>query len=47
MSDVLCSKCGCDYNLDLDGKVTCSNCGSTNDAKTSPKWGDTPESFEE
>lgn len=31
MSDGLCSKYGCDYQLDLDGQVTCSNCGAMDD----------------
>ena len=31
MSDALCSKYGCDYQLDLDGQVTCSNCGAMDD----------------
>jgi hypothetical protein len=47
VSDALCSKYGCDFNLDLDGQVTCSNCGSMDDAKTPSAWGDTTESFEE
>ena len=31
MSDALCNKYGCDYQLDLDGQVTCSNCGAMDD----------------
>jgi len=31
MSDALCNKYGCDYELDLDGQVTCSNCGAMDD----------------
>ena len=31
MSDALCSKYGCDYQLDIDGQVTCSNCGAMDD----------------
>ena len=31
MSDALCAKYGCDYQLDLDGQVTCSNCGAMDD----------------
>ena len=31
MSDALCTKYGCDYELDLDGQVTCSNCGAMDD----------------
>ena len=28
MSDAICSKYGCDYELDLDGQLACSNCGA-------------------
>ena len=31
MSDPLCVKYGCDYQLDLDGQVTCFNCGAMDD----------------
>ena len=31
MTDALCTKYGCDYQLDLDGQVTCSNCGAMDD----------------
>ena len=31
MSDALCSKYGCDYQLDLDGQITCFNCGAMDD----------------
>ena len=31
MNDALCTKYGCDYQLDLDGQVTCSNCGAMDD----------------
>jgi len=31
MSDALCTKYGCDYQLDLDGQVTCANCGAMDD----------------
>ena len=31
MNDAICSKYGCDYQLDLDGQVTCSNCGAMDD----------------
>jgi hypothetical protein len=31
MSDALCTKYGCDYQLDLDGQITCSNCGAMDD----------------
>jgi hypothetical protein len=30
-NDALCNKYGCDYQLDLDGQVTCSNCGAMDD----------------
>ena len=36
MSDGLCSKYGCDYQLDLDGQVTCSNCGAMDDDASTP-----------
>ena len=31
MRDGICVKYGHDYQLDLDGQVTCSNCGSMDD----------------
>ena len=31
MSDGLCTKYGHDFQLDLDGQVTCSNCGAMDD----------------
>jgi hypothetical protein len=31
MSDALCTKYGCDYQLDLDGQITCFNCGAMDD----------------
>jgi len=31
MNDALCTKYGCDYQLDLDDQVTCSNCGAMDD----------------
>ena len=31
MSDDLCTKYGCDYQLDLDGQITCANCGAMDD----------------
>jgi len=31
MNDALCTKYGCDYQLDLDGQVTCTNCGAMDD----------------
>ena len=36
MSDALCNKYGCDYQLDLDGQVTCINCGAMDDDMTNP-----------
>ena len=36
MNDALCTKYGCDYQLDLDGQVTCSNCGAMDDDMTNP-----------
>ena len=36
MSDALCNKYGCDYQLDLDGQVTCSNCGAMDDELNKP-----------
>lgn len=35
MSDGICVKYGHDYQLDLDGQVTCSNCGSMDDEQDS------------
>ena len=37
MSDALCTKYGCDYQLDLDGQVTCSNCGAMDDDMPNPQ----------
>ncbi len=31
MSDAMCGKYGCDYQLDLDGQITCANCGAMDD----------------
>jgi hypothetical protein len=31
MSDAICTKYGCDYQLDLDGQITCANCGAMDD----------------
>ena len=31
MSDAICTKYGCDYQLDLDGLVTCGICGAMDD----------------
>jgi len=31
MNDSMCVKYGCDYQVDLDGQVTCSNCGAMDD----------------
>ena len=36
MNDALCTKYGCNYELDLDGQVTCSNCGAMDDDMTTP-----------
>ena len=33
MSDALCTKYGCDYQLDLDGQVTCTVCWAMDDDK--------------
>ena len=33
MSDSICIKYGHDFQLDLDGQVTCSNCGSMDDER--------------
>ena len=41
MSDALCTNYGCDYQLDLDGQVTCVLCGSKNESGYSTgKWSD-------
>ena len=37
MSDALCSKYGCDYQLDIDGQVTCANCGAMGDDMPNPQ----------
>ena len=37
MSDALCTKYGCDYELDLDGQVTCTNCGAMGDDMPNPQ----------
>jgi hypothetical protein len=37
MSDAMCTKYGCDYQLDLDGQVTCSNCGAMDDDMPNPQ----------
>jgi hypothetical protein len=37
MSDAICTKYGCDYQLDLDGQVTCSNCGGMGDDMPNPQ----------
>ena len=37
MSDALCSKYGCDYQLDIDGQVTCTNCGAMGDDMPNPQ----------
>ncbi len=36
MSDAMCGKYGCDYQLDLDGQVTCANCGAMDDDASTP-----------
>ena len=28
---MICAKYGCDYQLDLDGQVTCTECGAMDD----------------
>ena len=33
---MICAKYGCDYQLDLDGQVTCTQCGAMDDEKPSP-----------
>ncbi len=37
MSDAMCTKYGCDYQLDLDGQVTCTNCGAMGDDTPNPQ----------
>ena len=37
MNDALCTKYGCDYKLDLDGQVTCDNCGAMGDDMPNPQ----------
>ena len=37
MSDAMCGKYGCDYKLDLDGQVTCDNCGAMGDDMPNPQ----------
>ncbi len=37
MSDALCTKYGCDYQLDIDGQVTCANCGAMGDDMPNPQ----------
>ena len=37
MSDAMCSKYGCDYQLDIDGQVTCANCGAMGDDMPNPQ----------
>lgn len=32
---MICAKYGCDYQLDLDGQVTCTQCGALDDDMTS------------
>ena len=33
----MCTKYGCDYELDLDGQVTCTNCGAMGDDMPNPQ----------
>jgi len=46
MSNSLCTKYGCNYELDLDGQITCTNCGAMGDDMPNPvgystgKWSD-------
>ena len=37
MSDALCTKYGCDYQLDIDGQVTCANSGAMGDDMPNPQ----------
>ena len=37
MSDAICTKYGCDYQIDLDGQVTCTNCGAMGDDMPNPQ----------
>ena len=37
MSDAICTKYGCDYQLDLDGQITCFNCGAMGDDMPNPQ----------
>ncbi len=37
MSDALCTKYGCVYQLDIDGQVTCTNCGAMGDDMPNPQ----------
>ena len=34
---MLCIIDGCDYQLDLDGQVTCTNCGAMDDDMPNPQ----------
>jgi hypothetical protein len=41
MTHPMCINYGCDYQLDLDGQVTCVVCGSKNEGGYSTgKWSD-------
>ena len=44
MSDAICVKYGHDFQLDLDGQVTCGICGATDDERgagySTGKWSD-------
>ena len=37
MNDAMCTKYGCDYQLDIDGQVTCANCGAMGDDMPNPQ----------
>ncbi len=50
MNNQICREKGCDYQLDLDGQVTCFICGAMDDDMSPPKQSDfweTQVSFEE
>lgn len=42
MNDSICTKYGHDFQLDLDGQVTCSSCGTMDDERevgfSTGKW---------
>ena len=37
MTDAICNEYGCDYQLDIDGQVTCINCGAMGDDMPNPQ----------